>query len=80
MAGAYRQETSTIVASEVLHCITVHDKDSRPLTTEAGILWVIDARDMAHGRTRLGDDAACNSNIHAVSAKAIESIEVSKGT
>lgn len=79
LAGIYSYEKSTIVASEVLHCIAVHHRDNRPLTIEAGILRVSDALDMAHGRTRLWDDASSNSNIYAVSAKAIESVEVLKG-
>lgn len=79
LAGIYSQEVSTILASEILHCIAVHHKDSRPLTIEAGVLRVSDALDMAHGRTRLWEDASVNSNIHAVSAKAIESVEVAKG-
>jgi metal-dependent HD superfamily phosphatase/phosphodiesterase len=78
--GIYPRETMTIVSSEVLHCIAVHHKDCRPLTMEAGILRVSDALDMAHGRTRLWDDSASNSNIHAISARAIESVEVAKGT
>ena len=79
LAGIYSPEESTIVASEVLHCIAVHHRDSKPLTIEAGVLRVSDALDMAHGRTRLWEDAFSNSNIHAVSAKAIESVEVGKG-
>lgn len=69
----------TIVTSEVLHCIAVHHKDSKPLTIEAGVLRISDALDMAHGRTRLWDDAKDNGNIHAVSAKAIDSVEIMPG-
>jgi metal-dependent HD superfamily phosphatase/phosphodiesterase len=79
LADIYPQETLTIVVSEVLHCIAVHHKDSRPLTMEAGILRISDALDMAHGRTRLWDDASYNSNIHAVSAKAIDSVDILSG-
>ena len=79
LAGIYPLEKQTIIASEILHCIAVHHKDSRPLTIEAGVLRVCDALDMAHGRTRLWDDASMNGNIHAVSAKAIESVELKKG-
>jgi metal-dependent HD superfamily phosphatase/phosphodiesterase len=78
--GIYVQETKTIMVSEVLHCISVHHKERNPLTIEAGILRVSDALDMAHGRTRLWDDSLSSSNIHAISARAIQSVEVSKGT
>lgn len=77
--GTYSQEQATIIASEVLHCIAVHHPPARPLTVEAGVLRVSDALDMAHGRTRLWDDARQHSRIHAVSARAIESVEVEKG-
>ncbi len=79
LADVYPQEKLTIVTSEVLHCIAVHHKDSRPLTLEAGILRVSDALDMAHGRTRLWDDTYNNSNIHAVSARAIDAVEILPG-
>ncbi len=79
LADIYPQETLTIVVSEVLHCIAVHHKDCKPLTIEAGILRISDALDMAHGRTRLWDSANHNGNIHAVSAKAIDSVEILAG-
>jgi uncharacterized protein len=80
LAGAYSPEKATIITAEVLHCIASHHPPVKPLTVEAGVLRVSDALDMAHGRTRLWDDASLNSKIHAVSAKAIESVEVEKGT
>ncbi len=80
LAGAYPAEKATIITAEVLHCIASHHPPVRPLTIEAGVLRVSDALDMAHGRTRLWDDASLNSKIHAVSAKAIESVEVEKGS
>jgi len=79
LADIYPQEKLTIVVSEVLHCIAVHHKDCMPLTIEAGILRVSDALDMAHGRTRLRDDDSHNSNIHAVSARAIDAVEILPG-
>jgi metal-dependent HD superfamily phosphatase/phosphodiesterase len=79
LADIYPQEILTIVISEVLHCIAVHHKDSRPLTMEASVLRISDALDMAHGRTRLWDDANDNSNIHAVSAKAIDAVDILPG-
>jgi metal-dependent HD superfamily phosphatase/phosphodiesterase len=80
LAGTYSPEKATIIMSEVLHCIASHHPPSKPLTVEAGVLRVSDALDMAHGRTRLWDDASQHSKIHTVSAKAIESVEVEKGT
>ncbi|OPY25339.1 MAG: HD domain protein [Methanocella sp. PtaU1.Bin125] len=79
LAGTYPREQATIITAEVLHCISAHHPPAKPLTVEAGILRVSDALDMAHGRTRLWDDESLNSKIHAVSAKAIESVEVGKG-
>jgi hypothetical protein len=79
LENIYSPETRTIVASEVLHCIAVHHKDCRTLTIEAGVLRVSDALDMAHGRTRLWDDST-SSNIHAISARAIDSVEIVKGS
>lgn len=77
--GFYSVEIKTIIKSEVLHSISVHHKDSKPLTVEAGVLRVADALDMAHGRTRLWDDASYKNNIHAISAQAIESVEILAG-
>jgi metal-dependent HD superfamily phosphatase/phosphodiesterase len=79
LADIYPQEKLTIITAEVLHCIAVHHKDSRPLTVESGILRISDALDMAHGRTRLWDDANDNCNIHAVSARAIDAVEILPG-
>ena len=79
LANVYSREKQAIIVSEVLHCIAVHHKDCRPLTIEAGILRVSDALDMAHGRTRLWDDASHNGNIHAVSAKSIDAVEILPG-
>lgn len=79
LAGVFSREKQVVIISEVLHCIAVHHKDSRPLTIEAGILRVSDALDMAHGRTRLWDDASHNGNIHAVSAKSIDAVEILPG-
>lgn len=79
LGGLYAREKQVIMSSEILHCIAVHHKDCRPLTIEAGILRVSDALDMAHGRTRLWDESSSSSNIHAISTKAIESVEVCKG-
>jgi len=78
LAGAYVPEKATIVAAEVLHCIAAHHPPVKPLTVEAGVLRLADALDMAHGRTRLWDDKS-HGKIHAVSARAIESVEVERG-
>lgn len=79
LADIYTEEEVHIISAEVLHCIAVHHKDCRPLTIEAGILRISDALDMAHGRTRLWDDANTSCNIHAVSAKAIDAVEILPG-
>jgi len=77
--GIYTPEIQVVARSEILHCISAHHKDTRTLSVEAGVLRLSDALDMARGRTRLWDDAASNRKIHAVSARAIESVEIWKG-
>src|SRR5919109_513221 len=52
LAGLYEEPELTVVVSEVLHAITTHRDDGRPLTLEAGIVRVADALDTAAGRPR----------------------------
>ncbi len=78
LAGLYDVRERTIVVSEVLHAIIAHHWDVRCYTTEAGVVKVADALDMTHGRSRIAFEAG-GTNIHAVSAQAIDDVRIRKG-
>ena len=75
----YQDPVLTTVVSEVLHAVISHRADVKPLTIEAGVLKVADALDMTQGRTRIPFEAG-EVNIHSVSAQAVESVKIEKGT
>jgi metal-dependent HD superfamily phosphatase/phosphodiesterase len=72
-------EERTIVISETLHAIIAHRSDGIPYTVEAGIVRVADAMDMSEGRSRIPYQAG-KIDIHAVSAAAIDKVEIQEGT
>ena len=72
-------EDRTVVIAETLHAIISHRKDGQPLTLEAGIVRVADALDMTKGRSRIPYEAG-KIDIHSVSANAIDSIHIKKGS
>ena len=72
-------EERTIVTSETLHAIIAHRSDGIPYTVEAGIVRVADALDMSEGRSRIPYQAG-KIDIHAVSAAAIDKVEIQEGT
>ncbi len=63
---------------EVLHTIYSTSMDVEALTLEASIVKVADATDMAEGRARLPYKKG-KTDIHALSALAIKSVELFKG-
>ena len=65
--------------AETLHAIISHRKDGQPLTLEAGIVRVADALDMSKGRSRIPYEAG-RIDIHSVSANAIDTIHIKKGS
>jgi uncharacterized protein len=71
-------EERTIVTSETLHAIIAHRSDGIPYTVEAGIVRVADAMDMSEGRSRIPYQAG-KIDIHAVSAAAIDKVEIQEG-
>jgi metal-dependent HD superfamily phosphatase/phosphodiesterase len=72
-------EERTIVISETLHAIIAHRTGGVPYTVEAGIVRVADALDMSEGRSRIPYQAG-KIDIHAVSAAAIDRVEILDGT
>ncbi len=78
LEGIYDLPVRSILTSETLHAIIAHRAGGRPLTLEAGVVRVADALDMAEGRTRIPFEAG-QVNIHSVSARAIERINIEEG-
>ncbi|TKJ29094.1 MAG: phosphohydrolase [Chloroflexi bacterium B3_Chlor] len=76
--GVYSVPQSTIMASEVLHAISAHHWDQSCLTIEAGAVKVADALDMTRGRSRIPFEAGV-TNIHSVSAAAIDKVKLLPG-
>jgi metal-dependent HD superfamily phosphatase/phosphodiesterase len=74
----YKDHERTIICSEVLHAIAAHDMAYSPLTVEAGVICIADALDMKEGRARIPFTAG-KIDIHAVSAMAIDDVEISSG-
>ena len=68
----------TYVISESLHAIISHRENGKPNTIEAGIVRVADALDMSEGRSRIAYEAG-NMDIYAISAAAINSVEITEG-
>ncbi len=78
IADLYEEREQAIITSETLHAIIAHDTAVQPLTLEAGVLKVADALDMEQGRARIPFSQGSLS-IHAVSAMAIERVQVRSG-
>jgi len=78
LEGIYDEPERTVVASEAMHAIISHRSQGRPQTIEAAIVRVADALDMAKGRARLPFEAG-ETNIHSLSAYAIEQVTISPG-
>lgn len=79
LTGIYEEPARTIIVSEVLHAVVAHRWDMESLTIEAGVVKVADALDMSQGRSRIPFEAG-QVNIHSVSARAIESVTIEKGS
>jgi metal-dependent HD superfamily phosphatase/phosphodiesterase len=78
LADVYKDGERTIVIAECLHAIIGHRRRGEPYTVEAGVVRVADALDMAHGRSRIPVEAG-QMGIHAISAAAIDSIDIATG-
>jgi len=75
----YSEPDRTVVVSEALHTIIGHRRRGDPYTVEAGVVRVADALDMAQGRSRLPVDSG-QMGIHAISAAAVDEVNISAGT
>jgi metal-dependent HD superfamily phosphatase/phosphodiesterase len=79
LVDVYRDTAErTVVIAETLHAIIGHRRRGEPYTVEAGVVRVADALDMAHGRSRLPVEAG-QVGIHAISAAAIDKIDIAAG-
>lgn len=78
LADSYDEPERTVVAAEAMHAIISHRSKGRPQTIEGAIVRVADALDMAKGRARLPFEAG-ETNIHSLSAYAIEEVKISAG-
>lgn len=78
LADVYPDGERTVVIAETLHTIIGHRRRGEPYTVEAGVVRVADALDMAEGRSRIPVDAG-QMGIHAISAAAIDSVDIAAG-
>ena len=78
LADIYEEPARTIMVSEVLHAVIAHRSDVSCNTIEAGIIKVADALDLTQGRSRIPFEAG-RTNIHSVSAMAIDSVTLEQG-
>lgn len=79
LPSVYTDYERVIITSEVMHAIFSHEKEIRPLTIEAAVMRISDALDMTKGRGKISYKIGTFS-IHAVSAMAIQSVDIAKGT
>jgi metal-dependent HD superfamily phosphatase/phosphodiesterase len=75
----YPPRLATIIRAEIQHAIISHRSGGKPLTLEAGVVRIADALDMAKGRSRIPFEAGSLS-IHSVSAAAVDSVAIERGT
>jgi len=75
----YAPRFASILRADIQHAIISHRSGGKPFTLEAGIVRIADALDMAKGRSRIPFEAGSLS-IHSVSAAAVESVSIERGT
>jgi hypothetical protein len=76
--GLYGLRERTILVADTLHAVMAHRWEEVCLTTEAGVVKVADALDITEGRSRIPFEAG-KTDIHAISALAIDRVEIHKG-
>jgi hypothetical protein len=78
LAPIYDEPERSIVVAETMHAIISHRSKGAPFTIEGAILRVADALDMTRGRSRVPFEAG-HTNIHSLSAYAIEEVKIGPG-
>ncbi len=78
LEGIYVEPERSVVIAEILHCIIGHRRRGEPYTVEGGVVRVADALDMAQGRSRIPIEGG-QYGIHALSAAAIDEIDIKAG-
>ncbi len=78
LEGVYDEPDRTIIVAEAMHAVISHRSRGNPFTIEAAIVRVADALDMARGRSRVPFEAG-HTNIHSLSAYAIEEVRIGAG-
>ncbi len=78
LEGLYGVAERAVMQSETLHAMVAHQWEVQCLTLEAGVVKVADALDMTQGRSRIPFEAG-TTNIHSVSAAAIDAVTLTKG-
>jgi uncharacterized protein len=78
LTGIYSEPERSVVVAEAMHAVISHRSRGNPLTIEGTIVRVADALDMAKGRSRVPFEAG-HTNIHSVSAYAIDGVTISAG-
>jgi metal-dependent HD superfamily phosphatase/phosphodiesterase len=76
--GLYDLRERTILVADTLHAVIAHRWEEECLTTEAGVVKVADALDITEGRSRIPFEAG-KTDIHAISALAIDRVDIRKG-
>ncbi len=78
LESIYEEPTRSLVVAETMHAIISHRSKGDPFTIEGAIVRVADALDMARGRSRVPFEAG-HTNIHSLSAYAIEEVRIGAG-
>ena len=78
LEDVYDEPARSIVVAETMHAIISHRSKGDPFTIEGAIVRVADALDMARGRSRVPFEAG-HTNIHSLSAYAIEKVKIGAG-
>jgi metal-dependent HD superfamily phosphatase/phosphodiesterase len=78
LSGIYAEPERSVIVAEAMHAVISHRSRGNPFTIEGAIVRVADALDMAKGRSRVPFEAG-HTNIHSVSAYAIDEVRISAG-
>jgi metal-dependent HD superfamily phosphatase/phosphodiesterase len=78
LAGIYAEPERSVIVAEAMHAVISHRSRGNPFTVEGAIVRVADALDMAKGRSRVPFEAG-HTNIHSLSAYAIDEVRISAG-